>query len=313
MSAPVELRRSRLARLTSAVGQSPVDALVVSHLPNLRYLFGVTASAGLAVIARDRVTLLADERYREAFTHAVAGLPEVSVVAVAVGSSHEERLAAVVAELSLHAVGVEAGALTLSRASAIRRHLGSNRAELVETDGMVELLRMVKDPWEQAIFREAGARLTAVAACILPKVLAGRPEREVAWDIDVTLRAGGFERPAFETIVASGANGARPHHRASDRRIDAGDLVVVDFGGVLDGYAVDMTRTVAVGTYHATAGNGWRRSPLRSASPLRRSRRACCRHGLTRPPVTTCSRRVWGNGSSTARGMAWASKCTSDR
>ena len=248
MSAPVELRRSRLARLASAVGQSPVDALVVSHLPNLRYLFGVIASAGLAVITRDRVRLLADERYCEAFTHAIAGLPEVSVVAVAVGSSYEERLGAIVAELGLHAVGVEADALTLSRASVIRRHLGSHGAELVETDGMVELLRMVKDPWEQAIFREAGARLTAVAACILPKVLAGRPEREVAWDIDVALRAGGFERPAFETIVASGANSARPHHRAGDRRIEVGDLVVTDFGGVLDGYAVDMTRTVAVGT-----------------------------------------------------------------
>ncbi len=248
MSASADLRASRLDRLAAAVGESSIDALVVSHLPNLHYLFGVTASAGLAVVAPAGVTLLADERYREAFTHAVDGLPEVSVVAVDVGSSYEECLAGVVGKLGFHAVGVEAGALTLSRASAIRRHFSPNRAELVETDGMVELLRMVKDPWEQAIFREAGARLTEVAACILPKVSAGRPERLVAWDIDVALRAGGFERPAFETIVASGPNSARPHHRAGDRRIDAGDLVVVDFGGVLDGYAVDMTRTVAVGT-----------------------------------------------------------------
>ncbi len=112
---------------------------------------------------------------------------------------------------------------------------------------MVEALRVVKDPWEQAIFREAGARLTEVAACILPKVSAGRQEREIAWDIEAALRQGGFERPAFETIVASGPNSARPHHRAGDRRLAPGDLVVVDFGGVLDGYAVDMTRTVMVG------------------------------------------------------------------
>ncbi len=248
MSAPIELRASRLALLTAAIGESPVDALLVSHLPNLRYLFGVTASAGLAVVAPGGVTLLADQRYLEAFAHAVAGLPGVAVVTTGVGTSYEERLAGVIDRLGLRAVGVEAGVLTLSRARAIRSHLGASRAHLVETDGMVELLRMIKDPWEQAIFREAGARLTEVAACILPKVSAGRQEREVAWDIDVAIRAGGFERPAFDTIVASGPNGARPHHRAGDRRIDAGDLVVVDFGGVLDGYAVDMTRTVAVGT-----------------------------------------------------------------
>ncbi|HUU32571.1 MAG TPA: M24 family metallopeptidase, partial [Vicinamibacterales bacterium] len=76
---------------------------------------------------------------------------------------------------------------------------------------------------------------------------AGREERAVAWDIAVALQEGGFERPAFETIVAAGPNSARPHHRPGERRIATGDLVVVDFGGVLDGYAVDMTRTVAIG------------------------------------------------------------------
>ncbi len=256
MTAPVELRASRLARLCAAVEQSSVDALVVSHLPNLHYLFGVAASAGLAVITPGAITLLADERYREVFTLAVADLPGVSVVAVGVGSSYEERLAAVVNQHDFRAVGVEAGALTLSRASAVRRHLAPNGAGLVETEGMVELLRMVKDSWEQAIFREAWARLTEVAACILPKVISGRPEREVAWEIEMAVRAGGFERPAFETIVASGPNAARPHHRAGDRRIEGGDVVVVDFGGVLDGYAVDMTRTVAVGAV-AKERRGW--------------------------------------------------------
>ncbi|MEP7118348.1 MAG: Xaa-Pro peptidase family protein [Acidobacteriota bacterium] len=248
MPAPVELLASRLARLCAAVRQSGADALVVSHPPNLLYLLGVSASAGLAVVAADAVTIIADERYREAFAQAAEPLPTASVVAVGVGSSYEQTLATVLREMGVATVGVEAESMTLSRASAIRRQLQpSGGVVLVETDGTVELLRMVKDPWEQAIFRAAGARLTEVAACILPKVSAGRRERDVASEIEVALRAGGFERPAFDTIVAAGPNGARPHHRAGDRRIEPGDLVVVDFGGVLDGYAVDMTRTVAVG------------------------------------------------------------------
>lgn len=247
MPVPADLLASRLAELSAMVAASPVDALVVSHLPNLLYLFGVSASAGLAVVGPDGTTVVADARYRDAFTDAAAGIAGVSVAPVPLGSNYEETLAAVLASRGIQKAGVEAASMTLARASAVGRHLSAGPVSLVETDGMVERLRTVKDPWEQAIFREAGARLTEVAACILPKVSAGRQEREVAWEIDVALREGGFERPAFETIVASGPNGARPHHRAGERRIEAGDLVVVDFGGVLDGYAVDMTRTVAVG------------------------------------------------------------------
>lgn len=247
MPAPPDLIATRLSRLRAVVATSNVDALVVSHPPNLLYLLGVSASAGLAVVTPNGTAVLADERYREAFAQALDGVPEVSVVTLELGSSYEETLAARLTAEAVRAVGVEAGSMTLGRAAAVRRALPGEGPVLIDTDGMVELLRMVKDPWEQAIFREAGARLTEVAACILPKVLAGRQERDVAWDIEVALRHGGFERPAFETMVASGPNSARPHHRAGLRRIEDGDLVVVDFGGVLDGYAVDMTRTVAVG------------------------------------------------------------------
>jgi len=247
MPAPPDLIAARLSRLRAAVAASNVEALVVSHPPNLLYLLGVSASAGLAVVAANGTAVLADERYREAFAQALAGVPDVAVIPVGVGSSYEETLAARLTAGAVRAVGVEAGSMTLGRAAAVRRALPDGGPVLVETEGLVELLRMVKDPWEQAIFREAAARLTEVAACILPKVSVGRQERDVAWDIEVALRHGGFERPAFETIVASGPNSARPHHRAGTRRIEDGDLVVVDFGGVLDGYAVDMTRTVAVG------------------------------------------------------------------
>src|SRR5215217_8516086 len=94
---------------------------------------------------------------------------------------------------------------------------------------------------------EAGGRLSDAAKCIIPKALAGMMEREVAALIETELRRVGFDKPAFDTIVASGPNSAVPHYRAGDRVLTAGDLVVLDFGGMFHGYAVDMTRTITVG------------------------------------------------------------------
>src|SRR4029077_5175446 len=81
----------------------------------------------------------------------------------------------------------------------------------------------------------------------------GRTERDVARDINLAIERAGFERPAFETIVASGPNSAYPHARPTDRRLEAGDLVVLDFGGVLDGYCVDLTRMAGIGQIGSAA------------------------------------------------------------
>lgn len=120
-------------------------------------------------------------------------------------------------------------------------------ASLVATDGLVENLRAVKDSWELDRLRDAGVRLSDAAKCIIPKALAGMSERDVAAAIEVELRRVGFDRPAFDTIVASGPNSAMPHYRSGDRNLEEGDLVVLDFGGMLDGYAVDLSRTIVLG------------------------------------------------------------------
>jgi Xaa-Pro aminopeptidase len=120
--------------------------------------------------------------------------------------------------------------------------------ELVATDASVDRLRMVKDAFEVGVLREAARRLSEVARQVLADLPApGRTEQEVAADIDWRLKRAGFERTAFETIVAGGPNSALPHARPTGRRIEPGDLVLLDFGGVLHGYCVDLTRTVAVG------------------------------------------------------------------
>jgi len=113
----------------------------------------------------------------------------------------------------------------------------------------VERPRLVKDAGEIETLREAGRLLSAVAVDVLEHVVrAGRTELEMAADIDWRVKRAGFDKTAFDTIVASGPNSALPHARPTSRRAEAGELVVVDFGGMLRGYAVDMTRTVGLGT-----------------------------------------------------------------
>src|SRR4029450_3432620 len=104
------------------------------------------------------------------------------------------------------------------------------------TERIVEQARVIKDAGELNALREAARRLTPVAQAAFEAVKPGVTERAVAARIEAAIREGGFERPAFDTIVASGPNGALPPHRAGDRALERGDVVVLDFGGVLDGY-----------------------------------------------------------------------------
>jgi len=166
-----------------------------------------------------------------------------------------ERLGA----LSRGRIGFEAAHLTVSRhhwiesALAARPGTVSAPITLVATEGLVERARVRKDEYEIATLREAARRLSAVAFDVLAEVRSGMSERELALAIDWRIRNGGFSRAAFETIVASGPNGALPHARPGERRLVEGDLVVLDFGGVYASYCVDLTRTVSIGPPTARA------------------------------------------------------------
>jgi Xaa-Pro aminopeptidase len=138
-------------------------------------------------------------------------------------------------------------ALTAALATAETKTSPRDGITLIPTERVIERQRVVKDRFEVEILREAARRLSGVAGRLRSFVAEGRSELEVAADIDAALRAAGFERPAFETIVASGPNSARPHARPGPRTLAAGDGVVLDFGGVYDGYCVDLTRTLQVG------------------------------------------------------------------
>ncbi|MGH9348684.1 MAG: M24 family metallopeptidase [Vicinamibacterales bacterium] len=240
----------RHVRVRAALGEPRLDALVVTHAPNVRYLSNHAGSAGLLVLTREAVDLVIDFRYTEAAgrlqasPHACPGLRLREVP-----DSYDEALVDLLAELDVVRVGIEAVHLPVARFEWLRRAFEKRTLPivLVQTERIVERARLVKDAWELHALREAASRLGAVAEAGFRAVRVGAAERQVADTIEQSLREAGFDRIAFDTIVASGPHAARPHHRAGDRRLQAGDLVVLDFGGVLDGYCCDLTRTVVVG------------------------------------------------------------------
>ena len=234
----------RLQRARAAVAEAGCDALLVTNLANVRYLTGFSGSAALLLVGPDQLVLATDGRYG---VQAGEQLAAAGVVAsLAIGSHAAQRDAVVAAVEGTVRLGLEAASVSWAR----QRQLDSEwfpGVTLVPTEGLVEALRRVKDGGEIARMAEAARLADEALARVRPRVLAGTTEAEVALALDVEMRRLGADGSAFETIVAAGPNGARPHARPTARPIATGELVVVDFGATVDGYRSDMTRTLCVG------------------------------------------------------------------
>lgn len=246
---------ARLRRVSAGLDRAGLDALVVTHVPNIRYLTGFGGSSAVAVIAGNRLVFITDGRYATEVAEVVKpACPPLELVVV--DSTYDDALARVVAGLEARRVGVEGAYLSVARFNLLVSKLsagGGPRPDLLLADRLIEAERLRKDAAEIVLFREAAAMLDEVAVGILDHVREGMREAEIAADIDWRIKRGGFERTSFETIVASGPNAALPHARPGHRALSRGDLVILDFGGVHGGYCVDMTRTVVVGESSAEA------------------------------------------------------------
>jgi Xaa-Pro aminopeptidase len=247
--APPSLRLARHARLREHMRESGLDALLVTSLTNVAYLTGLFASAAGVVITRDHITLVTDGRYLGIAEGLVADLTGVELVITPASKPFDLAFAEALCKAGNGRAGFESVHFTVKRFNDLVTRLKTlgPGVQLEATEGLVERLRILKDDWELQVLAEGGGRLSDVAKCIIPKALAGMKEREVAAAIEAELRRVGFDKPAFDTIVASGPNSAVPHYRAGDRVLAKGDLVVLDFGGMLHGYAVDLTRTITLG------------------------------------------------------------------
>ena len=292
-------RAARLSRLQAELESVHLDALVVSHPPNIRYLTSFNGSAGVLLVFSGSGQLVVDFRYGTAARAAVqAAGGSIAALEVVVGpTSVDDTVVERLRASGAMRIGIESQWLSVARFNRLSAALATAAPALVEgpgpcpslvtTERMIERGRAVKDESEIDTLREAGRRLARVAERVPAFVREGRTELEVAADIDALIREVGFERPAFETIVASGPNGALPHARPGSRRLAAGEGVVLDFGGVYDGYCVDLTRTVELGT----PSPEWRRLAA-AVAEAQRAAIATVRPGISASQVDAAARDV---------------------
>lgn len=245
---------SRVTRLRGRLADGDCEALLVTRLVNVRYLTGFTGSAGQVLVTPDEMVLFTDGRYTTQSREQVEA--SGADARVQIGATQSAQQAAVVELLGGRSrLGLEAHGVTWAQQRTWAGALDG--VELVPTEDLVEDLRRVKEPAEVERIRAACSIADDALAAVLPLLADGPTEQAFALDLEVAMRERGASGTSFDTIVASGPNGAKPHARPGERRIEHGELVVIDFGCVVDGYCSDMTRTVSVGDPGPEARRLW--------------------------------------------------------
>jgi Xaa-Pro aminopeptidase len=249
---------ARLKALRARVEDTGYEALLVTNLVNVRYLTGFTGSAGMLFVGPDDAILVSDGRYRDQAAEELGGAGVDGEIEVVIGKPSEQLEAIDKVATGARRLGLEAEDITWAGKRRLTEALGQFGAAggvVVATSAVVERLRVVKDEGELARI-EMAADIADIALAQVKELLKESPtESEFGLELDVEMRRRGADDVSFETIVAAGPNGALPHHRPSDRRIEAGELVVVDFGAEVDGYRSDMTRTLCVGSVQSSELN----------------------------------------------------------
>ncbi len=241
----IEVSR-RYAHLVESLRSADLGGLVVTSMTNIRYLSGFSGSTAIMVCPsspEDGGLLITDGRYK---TQAEQELREHGSGAdIFVGSVTEQREALSKKVSGMSTVGLEAAHINWARAEEWKQLFSG--VETVPTTNLVEDLRRKKDPSEIARIAHAAEIADSALTEVLSVLKPNMTELQVALEIDFAMRELGANRSSFDTIVASGPNGALPHAQPSNREIRSGELVVMDFGAVVDGYCSDMTRTVCLG------------------------------------------------------------------
>lgn len=233
----------RIAALQSVMHEHHLDGLLLSGLPNVRYLTGFSGSNALAFVSqRGAVTLFTDFRYQ---TQVLDEVGDSARVIIASNSLWSELWAFLPSVPNLEVIGFESAHL-LHR--DFERLLGDGaRWQWRPARELVEALRERKDADEVALISVAAKMATDALAATLPQIRVGQRETAIAGMLEKALRDVGSEGFPFATIAASGPRSALPHARTSDRMVEAGDFLLLDFGAVHEGYCSDITRTVVVG------------------------------------------------------------------
>lgn len=235
----------RQKKLREHLATTRFDALLISHLPNIRYLCGFTGSAGLLLVEEAGSVFFTDVRY-DTQAHDEVKAAKVVIAPKAVLQALADWMAARRKRARGWTIGIEAEHFTIAEKKRLTK-LQPSGVRLKDAPSIVERFRMVKDDDELARVRAAVALGATLFDRALEVLRPGVKETDVAGEMEHTARRAGAEEMSFPTIIASGARSALPHGRASDQAIGRGGFVVCDFGVILAGYCSDMTRTIHVG------------------------------------------------------------------
>lgn len=239
MEAPISTRQARLRSLLKA---RKLDHLLITHIPNVYYLTGFRGSAGMALLGEGDAVLFVDPRYTLQAKDQARG--------VEVTEAKQRLIEAVGGWLKTSKakeVGCDDSSLSYATWRALQQAVG-RRCRLRSAGGLVEGMRMVKDPFELGLIRRAALLTSEVFEDVRRLVKPGASEMDLAAEIEYRLKRKGAEGVAFETIVASGPRSALPHARASSKLLKKNEFVIFDLGAIISGYAADMTRTLYLGT-----------------------------------------------------------------
>ncbi len=237
----------RTQRLRGRLEAENLDAILISQPENRFYLSGFSGSAGFLVVSRDHAFIATDFRY---FEQSARQSPDYTLLKMA-GPKPFAWFHEALAEIKPRRLGFEASDVSFSLYSVIKRSIAelpsNERPRLMSTRGLVETLREVKEPDEIAEIDRAASFADQALSQVVPAIEPGMTEKQVAWELEKAMRDAGADSISFDTIVASGPNGALPHHRPSDKQIQSGEPVVIDMGARINGYCSDITRTIVVG------------------------------------------------------------------
>lgn len=266
--------------LRAILVQSDLDAALITNLINVRYLSGFTGSNGGLLIRADGADVFCtDGRY---VTQSEAEVPDMQLlVGRGVASALIERAAGV------DKLAYETHVVSVDEAAAMKQ-LAANLT-LVSLNAAVEQLRAIKDDDEIELLRQAAAIGDQALADLISNggIKPGRTEREISLDLDFRMLQLGAEEVSFETIVATGPNSAIPHHSPTDRVLQAGELIKIDFGATYLGYHSDMTRTYAVGSI-----SDWQREIYELVAHSQRAGSEALEIGRTGQEIDTVSRDI---------------------
>ncbi len=225
---------SRLVSIRKALKQ--IDGLLITDINNVRYLSGFTGSSAFLLITKSGGLFATDSRYEEQAKKEVTGW-DISIER----GERSKTISKISKRLGIKRLGFEA-----SMSYGLFRDLSKKGLRMELLKNAVEKLRAVKDSTEIELIKKAVKRAESAFTATLPYIKKGVSEKKIALILEENLRKMGCSRLPFEIIVASGRNSSMPHARPTDKKLRAGDLVVIDWGGEADGYFSDMTRTLLV-------------------------------------------------------------------